>query len=448
MLGRAFAVTAILVLGAFAGCISKGGDDTPQTTNETNTANGVLDANESAAAPDGRGQLSAFKETNRTESNGTGAMEHKHDYWHGQDRAHVDDIFVPLIPFPLLPCKQAGTCTTGGGGETYPAGTAIADFDIRRPDPAAGIGGLIYEGSSSVELLPNYIVAQTVQDGVQVPNPNAHVFFDYLTAADEPGQFHEGGELKAGTPFVIPIKPTEADMPHQTKSLWIFRIYSDSSTLTFEMNLTVTAVKGGTVVDWPPHPDLYADKSERLIFEGPVASESKGTVDSNIYGSDSLWVHPERILSWGTERIEIEISGVTLTTDAPVPASGYVLDFHNASKSPLLGNGAQYGGRLTDDGSDGTTYHYTIDITNDFDSYDTPYGQKSRWGFRFVPQFDNAAGACIDGDSGVPAGSFIQQFLVGCQFVPWKMQYTMKVVAYGKPHTSELPDPALGGTSS
>lgn len=427
MLGRASFLSAVLVLAALAGCIGKDEPTDDLETQNTTTANGVLDANESAEAPDGRGELSAFKETNRTEANGTGAMEHKHDYWGGETRKVVDHIGVSLIPFPLMPCsKEGGGCTAGQaqpGTDTLPPGTAIADFDIRYPDPEKGIGGLVFEGTTSLELLPNYINNQADQ-----PHTHAKVFFKYITAADEPGQWREGGELVAGTPFVLQVAPHEADMPHQVKSLWLFRIYSSSETIEFNMNLTVTAVKGNTVVDWPPHPDLYADKSERLIFEGPVHMESKGTIDSNLFGSDAGWLNPERILSWGTERIEITVTGVALTTDVPnVPVSGYVLEYHNATKPPLLGNGAQYGGRLTDTASDGTTWSFVIDIANDPASYDSPYGEKSRWGFRFVPQFDQGSPACVD-------DPFLQQILVGCQFVPWKMDYTMTIKAYGKSH--------------
>ena len=424
MLGRASFVAATLLLGALAGCLSKGDDPADDLdTQNTSTANGVIDANESTVAPDGRGQLSAFKETNRTEANGTGAMEHKHDYWQGETRRLVADIESGLIPFPLLPCKkEGGGCTAGSsqpGTDTYPAGTAIADYSI--PNDVPGYG-LVYEGTAKLELLLNYANTPAGTEHPMV-TPN----FDYLTAADEPGAFRTGGTLQVGVPFEIPVAPFEADMPHQTKSLWIFRIYSSEPTW-WDWNITITAVKGNEVVDWPPHPDLYAEKAERTIFEGPVQMESKGTIDSNLFGSDAGWLNPERIISWGTERVEVTVSNVVLTTDVPgVPASGYVLEYHNATKPPLLGNGAQYGGRLSDEGTDGTTWSFVIDITNDVESYDTPYGEKSRWGFRFVPQFDNGGAACVD-------DSFAQQFLVGCQFVPWKIDYQMTIKAYGKSH--------------
>lgn len=417
-------MTCLLVLAAFAGCISKG-EETPEDTGPLNeTANGVIDANESTVAPDGRGSLAAFEETNRTEANGTGAMEHKHDYWHGETRRLVYELESGLIPFPLFPCKEAGTCTAGGSAETYPPGTAIADYDI--PNDRDGYG-LVYEGTAQLELLLNYAHTPAGTDHPLV-TPN----FDYLTAADEPGQFRPGGQLQVGVPFTIPVAPHEADMPHQTKSLWIFRIYSSEPTW-WEWNITITAVKGSEVVDWPPHPDLYAERSERTLFDGPVHLESKGTVDSNLYGSDAGWVNPERIISWGTERIEVTITSPTFSSQVPVPPSGFVLEYHNASKPPLLGHGAQYGGRLVDEGSDGTTYHFVIDIVGDTDSYDTPYGVKSRWGFRFVPQFDNGGEACVD-------DAFLQQILVGCQVVPWSMDYTMTIKAFGKSMGDPLAD--------
>ena len=430
MLGRVLLASLVLFGATLAGCIGKP-EDEPVDTQETPDANNTfLDANETTEAPDGRGELAAFKETNRTET-GTGGMMHAHDYWQGETRKLVTHLESGLIPLPLFPCKGDG-CTVGSG-DTYPPGTAIADYDI--PEP-----GLVYEGTAQLELLLNYKRppgAASCVEGACTPDvehPAVTVNFDYLTAADEPRQFRTGGTLQVGQPFLIPVKPTEADMPHQTKSLWVFRVYSSEPTW-FEWNITITAVKGTEVVNWPPHPDLYAEKSERTVFEGPVHLESKGTLDSNLYGSDAGWVNPERILSWGTERIEVEVKDVTLTTQTPgVTPAYFLMEYHNASKPPLLGHGTQYGGRLRDEGSDGTVYKFVIDISNDHQSYDTPYGTKSRWGFRFVPQFDQTGAACVD-------DSFLQQILVGCQVVPWSIDFTMTIKAYGHSTASEaLPE--------
>jgi hypothetical protein len=225
----------------------------------------------------------------------------------------------------------------------------------------------------------------------------------------------------------IAIQPTDADMPHQTKSLWIFRVYSNSQMISFNFNITVTAVKGYDVVNWPPHPDLYAEHPTRTLFDGPVKLQSKGTVDSNLWGSDAGWTHPQKVISWGTDRIDLEIANVAFASDtgAPVTPTGYLFEYNNASKPPLLGNGAQYSGRLKDASSDGKTFHFTIDISKDRgDAMDTPYAQYSRWGFRLVPQFDQGQSTCVD-------NAFAQEFLVGCQFIPWTVTYTMKITAAG-----------------
>ena len=428
MFGRASLVAALVLTTGLAGCIG-GNDDEPIETDNTNQSQ---DLPENATfAPDGRGDISAFKETNKTET-GMGGTMHAHDYWQGKERLDsIAWIDAGLIPFPVTPCKKSdGSCTAGGSGETYPPGTAIADFDLAAPPEM----GMIYEGTKQVEVKLTKFTGPSAEGQAAPANPAGKVYFDYLAANDEPGQFRTGGELLLDQPFVIDIEPTMADMPHQTKSLWVFRIYSNTEMVWFEFNITISLVRGYDVVNWPPHPDLYAEKAERIVFDGPVKLSSKGTLDSNLYGTDAGWTHPERVISWGTDRLEITITSPSFTTAVPIPPSGYVFEFHNASKPPLLGHGAQYGGRLTDPASTGQEYHFTIDLAADRgDAYDTPYAQYSRWGFRFLPQFDNAAGACVD-------NGFVQQFLVGCQFVPWEGTYNMKIVAIGHSTANGAPE--------
>jgi hypothetical protein len=442
MLGRAVFVSVLMVSGVLVGCI--GGTEEPKIENQTSTNNTLL-PNETVA-PDGRGSISAFNETNKTETKGIGAMMHTHDYWKGKERLDVGYIDAGLIPFPLAPCKRPnGDCSvgsttpaTGDGGDTYPVGTAIADF-LKAPRSQ-----LIPEGTKQLELKLTKFTGPTVAPDpapAPPPNPAGQVFFDYLAANDEPGKFHKGGELKLNQPFLIDLKPTDADMPHQTASLWIYRIYSNSQMVWFEFNITITAIKGYDVVNWPPHPDLYAEKPDRTVFEGPVKLTSKGTVDSNLFGSDAGWTHPEKVISWGTDSIDIEFAGVTFNSQTSIAPTGWVFEYNNASKPPLLGNGAQYSARLKDPGSDGKSYHFHIDLKADRgDAYDTPYAQYSRWGFRLVPQFDQAQAGCYDDP--LPEGRFIQQFLVGCQFVPWDAAYTMKIVAHGHSIAAGVPQSA------
>lgn len=429
MFGRAISATIVIVLASLAGCISKG-DDAPEEETTTQSSETVIDANDSTTAPDGR-TISAFQETNRTEV-GTGSMDHEHDFWEGKERLeNVAWIDAGLIPIPLLPCKKpGGGCTVGGASpntDTYPALTTIADFDLAPPPEM----GMIYEGTKQVELvLTNY----AGPEGATPPNPAGKVFFDYLPANDEPGAFRTGGELKLNEPFLVDIEPTDADMPHQAKSLWIFRIYSNSEMVWFTFNITINLVKGYDVVDWPPHPDLYAENPVREVFNGPVKLESKGSVDAFTFGSDAGWISPQRVISWNTKSVEVAITGVNFVgdADAVAPPSGFMLEYHNASSPYLMANGVA-GFRMEDPGSDGSSYNFVIDLGQDAGyAYDTPYAEYSRWGFRLVPYWEDGAteSGCID-------ERVFPGILFGCAWYPWQMDYTMVVKATGVPAAPE-----------
>ena len=398
----------MILIAGLAGCISRGEEPVEETA--APAVDNEIDANDSTSAPDGRGDISAFKETNKTEV-GTGGMMHSHDYWGGETRLELMSRTMWFVPLPVWPCRSG----SAPSGDCYNPGTSIADIDIPAPT-------LVYEGTGAVEVLfKDLCVGPTGAIGAPcVPNAQVKMGFDYLTSADEPGEWRTYGLVQEGVPVVIPVKPEEADMPHQAKSFWLFRIYTEYAT-SVVFNFTVTAVKGNAVVDWPPHPDLYADRSEREILNGPFQTDTRGWADFWITGNDGSWVHPERVISYGTERVEVFVTkkAFAVAGGAPVEPDYFYLDYHNASFISKMGNGDLVGGRIVDDGSDGTTYHFTIPVTA-YDM-DTPYGQKSRWGFRFAARFSEDT--CPDADQS------IQQ---GCQWFPYTLDYDMRIVAYGR----------------
>ncbi|MEO6665624.1 MAG: hypothetical protein ABIO65_02460, partial [Nitrospiria bacterium] len=377
-----------------AGCIAK--DDPTEGALATDAATGVLGANESAVAPDGRGEISAFRESNRTVTNGTDAMEHKHDYWGGETRRLIGWADGLLFPIPLLP-------------EGKPAGTAIADFDLPAPF-------LVYEGTDHLEFTFNQVeFVPTTTRSPGVDHPFIPLFVDYLTAVDEPGQFRPAGQAMPGQPLIIPVKPVEADMPHQTKSLWLFRVTTGEANY-FAFNFTVTAVKGAAIVDWPPHPDLYAERTERLIFEGAVHGEYKGSADNLLYGTDANWVYPERIISYGTDTVTVTVEYGAWGGPGPEPAAeDFELQVNNASYIPKVGNGDPAGLHVEAASMEGKTYVFEVPV--DPAGFDTPYGQKSRWSFRFAPMASATA---------LNAGA-----------EPWSLDYTMKIVATGRSISGE-----------
>ena len=343
---------------------------------------------------------------------GPGGIMHPHDYWNGETRKVIASFDSGLIPLPLLPDGKA-------------PGTAIADYDVPKPH-------LVYEGTSHLEvvfdkvcLLGTDVGWLTTGDleGCPAPHPHITLFVDYLTAADEPGAFRAAGQATPGTPLLIPVAPTEADMPHQTKSLWLFRIYTGEAN-AFTYNVTITAVKGSAVASWPPHPDVYASAPSRVVLEGDFKTVSKGLVDYHLYGTDGNWVHPSSVISHGTSRVEVEVTLDRVDAPGGLQPEGYYLDFKNASHLGKMGNGDLSGGRLVDDASDGRTFRFDVPV--DAEGYDSPYGAQSRWGFRFMARFGEA-GACPEVDA------TLQQ---GCQVVPHELAYRMRVVAHGFPQAA------------
>jgi hypothetical protein len=366
-------------------------------------ANASLNDSETVA-PNGAGKISAFNETNQTEKSGLGSMMHTHDYWGKDTRKVILQMDAGLVPLPLMPCKQPG-CDFTQSGQTYPPGTAIADFDI----PAPPAGGMVYEGTDHLEVLfKNVRVVGTgdVAGEPAVPHPYIHIGFDYLTAADEPNHFHAGPVITPGTPAIIPVKPLDADMPHQLKSLWVFRIYTQEPN-AFEFNVTITAVKGNPVVAWPPHPNLYADRTERTILDVDQKIQSEGTAEQLIDGSDAGWQFPDRVISWGTDSLDVTVSNLAYSSPAAISPPTFVLEYHNATYISKLGNGDQAGGRLKDASSDGKTFHFQIPV--DVNGYDTPYGQKSRWAFHLIPSYSGG----------------------GDQFFPFTESYHLTILAHG-----------------
>lgn len=392
---RPLLVPLLLVLPlALAGCF--GGDD-PVEPAETPPVNQTPE--EPPALPDGRGTSAGSIETNATEQ-GVGGVEHKHDYWQGQETAVLYQDDVVLSIFPTFPDGQG----------TMPKGVAY----VKLPD-----GKLVYEGADRVSFLAG---PPDVPFG-RAPDPAPPgLMMQYRTAADT--EWRPATALTYGTPFEIPVGPTETDMPHSTTSLWVFRLVAERGGFEERVNVTITAYRGGDVVDWPGHPDFYADKAERVLLDEDVTTHINGFPDNMFYENPKGWAHPTYLVSHGTKRLEIwaNVSGTTATTPTAAEPVSYVLNWHNATKAEFEGDIFNY---VTDaEGkNDLKSYHFTLEV--DPTGMDGPYQPSSRWGFRIEAGYGNPAIA----DLPIP-------FAGGCtDCASYDVSYHLTIIAY--PTTAE-----------
>ncbi|HVL49273.1 MAG TPA: hypothetical protein VM889_12000 [Candidatus Thermoplasmatota archaeon] len=387
---RAALLAVLLVAVPFAGCV--GGSDRPEPG-----ANLDPTANESefdTTTPDGR-DISAFDETNRTEK-GSGGMSHDHDYWAGRSRIDILSDEYWFIPFPLLPPGA-------------PPGTAIADLQPAPPN-------LVFEGTSQLEIVVKDIRITPLDPG---PHPLAHFRLKYLTPLDAPGGFHEGGKLEPGKPLVIDVKPHEADTPHAVASQWLFRVFTEEPASVY-FNITITAVRGHNVVAWPPHPDLYAEKNERVVFDKDTETRAFGTTQFLITGDDASWNRPERVITYGSKKLLIEVEVKSI--EAPMTPVKLFLDYHNASEQPRIASFDPTMNRIDDPNGNLKTYRFEIPVT-DF-AMDSPYAPESRWGFRMLAEFADVPDPLHLGLQGC----------MGC--FPYTIKYHLRITAFGESHST------------
>lgn len=379
----ALALTLVLLA---AGCISKG-EETPEPVDTANTTNETPDA----TLPDDRGTAIAFNETNKTEE-GVGGIDHKHDYWQGETRAIVYEGEEFFRLFPVMP----------DGEGSQPASIVY----IKPPQPS-----LVYEGAASIEVLvaPAEIV---VADGVSAPHPiPPSLTLQYRTAASD--QFVDAGPITAGSPLIIPVSAKETDMPHSVSSLWAFAIKADSrQDASAALNVTITAVKGSEVVDWPGHPEFYADKDERVIAEKPVSVHRQGIEEGILYGSASSWVHPDKLVSYGTGYLDVFVNVTSASSSTGAEPTGFFLEYHNAT---ILDAEDEFNDRIDDEVKgrqfDHQDYHFVVPV--DPAGMDGPYQSGSLWAFRMVATFAET-----------PAASLCP----GC--FAYDIEYTMTIVAH------------------
>lgn len=236
-----------------------------------------------------------------------------------------------------------------------------------------------------------------------------NTFVQIRTSADS--DFRQPVAVAAGTPVTIPVTVKDTDMPHSTFSLWVFRLTTDRPDESV-VHFKVTIHKGRNVVDWPPHPDFYANGNERFVaLNKHVKTHMIGIAESELYDGGATWAAPDKLVSWGTDALYVFMNVTSVSSSIPgASPTGYFLEFHNATD---IGPEILFGNRSAQDikqGGDaapidsGDLHHYAFRIPNaanqkaplDIGGLDGPYQPNSRWGFRLMATFANtpAVGLC------------------------------------------------------
>src|SRR5581483_10199487 len=384
------ALVAFLLATGFllAGCIGAKEPVKPaaEKVNNTTVRNATL--------PDRPGECIGCLETNKTEA-GMGGMNHTHDYWKGRETVTVFQGDVAFFVTPLLPDGQG----------TQPKSVAY----VKLPNnTAAGGPALVYEGTDLVTVTAKAGQVCPADDvfgpgGAPVdpctPDPNPpKVHLQYRSAADS--AWRDAADLALGVPLKINVLPKETDMPHSVLSLWVFRLTTDNPSLS-SVNLTIVIHKGRDVVNWPGHPDFYADAPMRAVADNKhVKTHMSGVVESQLYDQGGTWAPPDKLISYGTGKLHVIINVTNAVSQTGQAPTGYFLEVHNATViGPEVTFGTRYFAKTND------LKHYEFDVPVDGAGMDGPYQPASRWGCRLMATFADVDLPVV-GDPGLCPGCF------------------------------------------
>ncbi|HWG92168.1 MAG TPA: hypothetical protein VNZ52_15060, partial [Candidatus Thermoplasmatota archaeon] len=400
----AFALlTATLLVGtALAGCL--GGQEAPV---DPQTVNTTKEEEPTFVNPEGRGVSAAANETNKTVV-GKGGIEHLHDYWEGQTEKVIFDGPVKLRD-PVF-CDNK---------DTNKMGCFILQLPVS--DPAV----LVYEGAARVTVTATNF--QPWLTGLEVR---------YKNGANT--EWSSAAPLAPDAAFDIPVSAIETDMPHASASQWAWKFignknlgpstsflsffdtqakYGPVESLPDDFNVKITVHKGDKIVDWPGHPDFYADKPYRVVMDKRGATHNTGIQDQWLYGDEANVIRPDLLISSGTGNLTfyLNVTSSKLNGAEMAPDTFYI-DYTNATGrwDGAYTEWNAFVNRLTGNKTDSGAYHFDMPV--DYGGWDSPYAPVSGWQFLVRSSYSQDT----------PARSF--GFCPGC--FPYEVDFQMTVIAY------------------
>lgn len=407
-------VVSVALLVVASGCI---GREAPDELDGAQAEDAGL-----VGAPEGRGPIVAFEETNRTES-GAGGVDHHHDLWNGQGRIVIFETPAMMEPFPDDNSRAIAEFQPPQGTFIF-EGTATVEFTISNPrrhvcEPLVTFGGHFYCTDYVGEGNP---AAPPVAD----PNPPAGLTLRYKHASTN--EWIDAGELAWGSPTPIKItQPIETDMPHATSSVWRFQVESPNgqdATLLFDAKAEIVRAVGEVIPLWPPHPLFYTpEETTRVVVPGVAAAAcDNGFSQTGCIGSDEVEpVVPEKLVSYGTRTLHVwaNVSELVMPNPATAPSAWFLYHRNATGQNNITDpyDFAKYG-------IDKRELLWVLPV--DDGSMDSPYADGSRWEFELGASFTSP-----DNPAGVRRSCY-----GGC--ADWSVSYTLTV------HAASVELPAEG----
>lgn len=382
-----FSVALLVPLAGLAGCFGK---DEPPVTDDKGALN---QSNVTPTAlPDGR-EFEAAKETNATVSNETldGQM-HMHDYWHGKETVTIFDQDVSVDLTPVF--------ERGDNSKVWEA-----FINLEKLPDESNFSALIYEGTGKVTFL---ITA--------APQWSTTFSMTFRTAGKD---WSPWANVDVGTPFEYMPAKTETDMPHSIRSLWNWKLQATAPVAVTgdlfglgegvipPVHVQIIVTKAASVDDWPPHPDFYSGGiTERVVmFNKQGKTDVQNAADVLIYGVEPDQLVPEKLVSMGTDILDVYVNITELTLPPGVPNGGFTLYWRTANTTPdALGIFS-----IANETDKQTNAYFHLKI--DHGVVDSPYQPTSRFAFKILANpLDDSMVACY-------------------RCMPYTITYTMTIIA-------------------
>lgn len=317
-----------------------------------------------------------------------GHMPHLHDYWMGRERVTLFDDTVENSRFdPIDTFFTATVERSAKAGNLY----------WNLPE-----GALVYEGTGVMEITLTWSEPTQTSVGVTYRTPGS-------------AEWQPLAKVESGKALVIELTPDMTDMPHSKMSRWAFEFeaYDSPGAFLGAFHLKVDIVKMRDIGLFPPHPQLFEGKPEKVLHDVEHAfsevSYAKRTTNLITEGE-----FPEKDVTLASlvpmETLWMHVSVDILEATASPGQVSEIRFFYAGANKPQLGHPTvlPIAGSLAEK-------HLEYAFPVSMDETDTPYGNESQWRM-FVEPATTFTGRSQEPDCG------------GCTDV--SIRYRLLVTAY------------------